>query len=390
MINQLAEKRNVVLTLERQLRDVRAELNEKATNAQNEKQALMRELEKLRNAKASGPIDSQKSLNGSDIKQTQELKLDDYVKRASIQRSFSQEEKDKILFYNQALRGSQDKKHTKTAPKKRLQKVRPEDVHNIGYEINLRLKAKRLTFAEIDKAIWPNKVVKTNVISLKEMIDVLKNEPFNMANEEEAILTARYLIEDNESEYVFYDENIRSDLIIVKSILKKLIGNLPTWNEAEIMKIHDEITDICVKNHGGLRENLKVLCKTGSLTAKDLRQACNLIDVPITDEQIEYIIQKIFEHTNNIHQLPIDKLFEIFSYEGRSLAFADSTKNLDSRSHLQGDERDEEAQSPYTGKLPEHHSIREAQRAEDEEDNAEDDDSELDSQGSSPKQGLPN
>ena len=132
----------------------------------------MRELEKLRNAKASGPADSQKSLNTSDIKATQELKLDDYVKRASIQRSFSQEEKDKILFYNQALR--QDKKHPKTAPKKRLQKVRPEDVQNIGFEINLRFKIKKLTFADIDRAIWPNKVLKTNVISLKEMIDILK------------------------------------------------------------------------------------------------------------------------------------------------------------------------------------------------------------------------
>jgi len=65
-----------------------------------------------------------------------------------------------------------------------------------------------------------------------------------MANEEDTILTARYLIEDNENEYVFYDENIKSDLTIVKSILKKLIGNLPAWDEAEIRKLHDEITDV--------------------------------------------------------------------------------------------------------------------------------------------------
>ncbi len=134
----------------------------------------MRELEKLRNAKASGLGDSNKSLNNSEIKATQELKLDDYVKRASIQRSFSQEEKDKILLYNQAMRGVHDKKHQKGVPKKRLQKVRPEDVYDIGYELNLRFKIKRLTFADIDKSIWPDKVRKTNVISLKEMIDVLK------------------------------------------------------------------------------------------------------------------------------------------------------------------------------------------------------------------------
>jgi len=34
-------------------------------------------------------------------------------------------------------------------------------------------------------------------ISIAEMIDILKAEPFSMTNEENAILAARYLIEDN-------------------------------------------------------------------------------------------------------------------------------------------------------------------------------------------------
>ena len=130
-----------------------------------------------------------------------------------------------------------------------------------------------------------------------------------------------------------------------------------------------------MKNYGGLRENLKVLCKTGFLTAKDLRQACNLIDVPITDHQIEYIIQKIFEHTDNIHKLPIDKIFEVFSESARDQLFQE---NPGSNSNVQ------EEKSPLTGKLNDHishHSIREAHNEEDEEDNL-DEDSEAESQGS--------
>ena len=91
---------------------------------------------------------------GSDTKM-QELKLDDYVRRASLQRAFSQEEKDKLLVYNQAstkAANQNDKKQQPGGAKKRVQKVRPEDVKDIGYEINLRLRIKKITFEDIERA----------------------------------------------------------------------------------------------------------------------------------------------------------------------------------------------------------------------------------------------
>ena len=65
-----------------------------------------------------------------------------------------------------------------------------------------------------------------------------------MTNEEETALTARYLIEDNDSEYLYYDENVKGELVIVKSILKKMIGNLPPWNEDRVRKIHEEVSEV--------------------------------------------------------------------------------------------------------------------------------------------------
>ena len=67
-----------------------------------------------------------------------------------------------------------------------------------------------------------------------------------MTNEEETTLTARYLIEDNDSEYLYYDENVKGELIIVKSILKKMIGHLPPWNEDRVRKIHDEVSEVYI------------------------------------------------------------------------------------------------------------------------------------------------
>ena len=65
-----------------------------------------------------------------------------------------------------------------------------------------------------------------------------------MEKEEEVILTARYLIEDNANEYLLYDENTKNDLHIVRSILKKLLGTLPPWDEHKNFKLNDEISDI--------------------------------------------------------------------------------------------------------------------------------------------------
>ena len=70
------------------------------------------------------------------------------------------------------------------------------------------------------------------------------SDPFNMTNEDEVVLTSRYLIEDNENEFLYYDDTVKNDLHIVKSILKKMIGYLPPWDEARVRKIHQEISDV--------------------------------------------------------------------------------------------------------------------------------------------------
>jgi len=76
------------------------------------------------------------------------------------------------------------------------------------------------------------------------MINILKNDPFNMSNEDDITLVARYVVEDNEEEYLFYDENAKNDLTVVRSILKKLMGNLPLWDHETIKQMHEDIVDV--------------------------------------------------------------------------------------------------------------------------------------------------
>ena len=123
------------------------------TNLQNEIQAQQRELEKQNNAKVD---EIQQKSMGKNLLKAQDMKPDDYVKRASLHVNvFSPEEKGKILSYSQTeLKAETHEK--KKSYKKRVQKVRPEDMKKIGYELNLRLRARRLTFEDLDKVIILN------------------------------------------------------------------------------------------------------------------------------------------------------------------------------------------------------------------------------------------
>ena len=49
-------------------------------------------------------------------------------------------------------------------------------------------------------------------------------DPFNWKDEEQLLLVSRYLIESNEEDYVYIDTTRTSEINIVKSIFRKLVG----------------------------------------------------------------------------------------------------------------------------------------------------------------------
>ena len=74
-----------------------------------------------------------------------------------------------------------------------------------------------------------------------------------------------------------------------------------------------------IKNQGSLRENLKVLCKSGFVNRKALQEACKLVDLYLTEEQIEFIMTKLFEEENDLQRLPIDRLFTVFNQKPKEV-----------------------------------------------------------------------
>jgi hypothetical protein len=52
---------------------------------------------------------------------------------------------------------------------------------------------------------------------------------------------ARYLVEDNAEEYVTYDEQLKADRNIIKSVFKKLVGRYQLYTDDEILAIRKEL-----------------------------------------------------------------------------------------------------------------------------------------------------
>ncbi len=107
------------------------------------------------------------------------------------------------------------------------------------------------------------------------------------------------------------------------------------------------------------------MCKSGFVTAKDIKDACDLIDVKITDEQVEYMVMKLFERSNDTQRLSLEELFDIFSEKNRDLP--DREEAAKDGSPQVRINHDVDFKSPSLNKIQQKDSIRETKR-EDEDD----------------------
>lgn len=135
-----------------------------------------------------------------------------------------------------------------------------------------------------------------------------------MADPQQALLLARFMIEDNSSELVSLDPENCCKVAIVKSVFRNLVGNYVLLDSASDRKLWDEITAIISKFETGLKSqfdqfsNAKILF----IQPKDLDNVFTQLFIELTEQQKEYILLRLFTYTSNINKIMYMKLFEIF------------------------------------------------------------------------------
>lgn len=87
---------------------------------------------------------------------------------------------------------------------------------------------------------------KKNLVKIKELIPIFMEDPFSIEREEDALLIARYLIEDNDEPYVELNMKKSNKLITVRSILKQIVGPYKIMNYEEEKKMKEEICFVII------------------------------------------------------------------------------------------------------------------------------------------------
>jgi FtsZ-binding cell division protein ZapB len=120
---------------------------------------------------------------------------------------------------------------------RKLPKVKMEDVKKIGILLSLRMRAQRISYDEAESKFFPERIASKGFVTIREVEQVLQGEPFRMTEEGQALLVARYMIEDNSSEYVVLDRDKRAEVSVLRSVLKNFLGRYELLTGSEEQKI---------------------------------------------------------------------------------------------------------------------------------------------------------
>ncbi len=73
---------------------------------------------------------------------------------------------------------------------------------------------------------------------------ILSREPFLVKEEDQAILLARYMVEENKESHIEFSFDRTNELEIIKSVFKTIVGKTKNFTEEEILKIREELTEV--------------------------------------------------------------------------------------------------------------------------------------------------
>eukprot|EP01017_Pseudomicrothorax_dubius_P036564 TRINITY_DN5248_c0_g1_i4.p1 TRINITY_DN5248_c0_g1~~TRINITY_DN5248_c0_g1_i4.p1 ORF type:complete len:277 (-),score=77.23 TRINITY_DN5248_c0_g1_i4:39-869(-) len=205
-------------------------------------------------------------------------------------------------------------KRVPTRNLKKIPRVRPEDVHQFGVLMNLRLRASRIPYDEVEKSVFKEGIVKKGCISIKEFEEILKGDPFRIREEGIALLIARYFIEDASDDFVILERDRTLELSIVRSIMKNFIGPYHILTPKEDKRVRKAVTRLVSKYRANLRQvlNNKPTAKQGFVSAKDIRDGFKELDLNIKPEEYDYLVLKLFEVSDDEKKLDHQLLFKTF------------------------------------------------------------------------------
>ena len=209
---------------------------------------------------------------------------------------------------------------TKTIPgqieKKRLMKVNYYDIEEIGLMLRYNLKLRGIPIEKVSDFV--SETSDKSEYSIAEVVGILEAEPFVLKEADKRVLLARYLIEDNSLDYVFFDNNLKASVAVIKSVLKKTLGSYKLFTEKEKRTFHSEISSLLLRVKPTLEDTLKssAIKKGGpsnrTNTKDDLLTCLKFCEIHMNPKQMDYFFMRLWEVEGKMDAFLIERIFQVF------------------------------------------------------------------------------
>ncbi|CAD8182257.1 unnamed protein product [Paramecium pentaurelia] len=233
------------------------------------------------------------SLNNSGISQQQQnysvLRQSSQQYKQSIQ--MDQSKNTELTKYYNEIGESEKQLQQSNKQLKKIIRVNQYDVINFGLEIKFKLLSKEVSIQDVEMLFGKYE----QQIKIHQLLDLLLQEPFKIQSYEQRKLIARYLIEDNNQDYIVYDALRSNDIQIVMSVFKQLIGKYELFTKKEINSIENELKHIFEKYQFQFNDAIQQIIikkkhlKLGQCEKADYEQAIKFSEINFTPRQLEYI-----------------------------------------------------------------------------------------------------
>ncbi|CAD8077082.1 unnamed protein product [Paramecium primaurelia] len=201
-----------------------------------------------------------------------------------------------------------NKKHASVIiNKKRIQKVNYHEISLMLLELQMKLKLNEIPFNRLDQYIYSKSV--KGCLTLSDLIETFKQYPFEL-NDEQATLIARFIIEPEQEEWIYYDVNCTNDIVISISIFKNLIKPYELISYEENKVLYTQLRQIMKSNQNKIVSYLQL--QGDHCNIQEFKKALDYNDVILSPKLDDLLMIKIYEQFKQLSKFKYSIIFDIF------------------------------------------------------------------------------
>ncbi|KRW99165.1 hypothetical protein PPERSA_07408 [Pseudocohnilembus persalinus] len=202
--------------------------------------------------------------------------------------------------------------------RERQARVTQQDLNTVVKELRAQFFNQKTPFSKIEDLIIPDKLEEKEEVSIRELKNVLQEEPFNIKSGFKIDQLARYLVEDQSNPFVNYSPNNTASVNQIRHKFCDLIQDYEIIQEKdEFQKIKDQLFDILSSQCITLKRSLEQLSKDKvQATCQQIDNALNKQSIKFDQDQ-EIIFWQILYNENNeqLDLVPIGLIFQSFNLD---------------------------------------------------------------------------